>query len=204
MADAKCSVESCSDMSATRGWCKAHYRRWQRHGDPLGGAAPKGALIQWVMDVAMAYEGDECLTWPFGRDGNGRGSMHIDGKHMRASRFICKLAHGEPETPYLDAAHSCGNGHLGCVAKKHLRWATSAENVSDSFEHGTFVVGEKSPHAKLKELDVHMIRTLTSNGFFQKDVAALFGISLAQVGKIALRNTWKTLGDFQPREEPRT
>lgn len=201
MGEQICSIEGCGKRVDSRGWCRAHYRRWQRHGDPLGGTASKGALMQWVMDVAMAHEADECLTWPFGRDGHGRGSMHVDGKHIRASRYICMLAHGEPETPDLDAAHSCGNGHLGCVAKKHLRWATAAENMADSIEHGTFVEGEKSPHAKIKELDVHMIRVLTASGFTHRDIAERFGLSAGQVGKIALRQKWPRLSDFVPAKE---
>ena len=29
-----CSVEGCETISRTRGWCRVHYRRWVRHGDP--------------------------------------------------------------------------------------------------------------------------------------------------------------------------
>jgi hypothetical protein len=31
-----CSVGGCVDASVVRGWCEAHYARWQRYGDPLG------------------------------------------------------------------------------------------------------------------------------------------------------------------------
>lgn len=30
-----CSIENCSKPVASRGWCRMHYVRWQRHGDPL-------------------------------------------------------------------------------------------------------------------------------------------------------------------------
>jgi len=34
----KCSVEGCENRGDIRkGLCNAHYRRWKRHGDPLGG-----------------------------------------------------------------------------------------------------------------------------------------------------------------------
>lgn len=32
-----CSVDGCERSVTARGWCDAHYRRWRRHGDPLGG-----------------------------------------------------------------------------------------------------------------------------------------------------------------------
>lgn len=193
-----CSVDACDRDAATRGLCKPHYRRWQRHGDPLGGGVSPGTLMRWIDEVAMAYEGDQCLPWPFGQDGQGRGSVCIDGKHKKPHRIICERAHGQPENPDLFAAHSCGKGHLGCCTKKHLRWATPAENTMDSMVHGTFVVGESSPHAKIDEMDVHMIRALSEKGFSQKQIARRFAISLQQVAKIALRKKWSWLGDFQP------
>lgn len=33
-----CSIEECRNPAYSRGWCNAHYRRWQRHGSPLGGS----------------------------------------------------------------------------------------------------------------------------------------------------------------------
>lgn len=36
-----CTIDGCSDPLLGRGWCRRHYSRWRRHGDPLGTAQPK-------------------------------------------------------------------------------------------------------------------------------------------------------------------
>lgn len=35
MTTVPCKVESCDDRAAARGWCRHHYARWRRGGDPL-------------------------------------------------------------------------------------------------------------------------------------------------------------------------
>lgn len=37
MSNRTCSIKTCPDAAHCRGWCNAHYVRWQRHGDPEGG-----------------------------------------------------------------------------------------------------------------------------------------------------------------------
>lgn len=32
-----CVIPGCPAPRLARGWCDAHYRRWRRHGNPLGG-----------------------------------------------------------------------------------------------------------------------------------------------------------------------
>ena len=38
-----CSVGGCDRLSTRRGWCKKHYVRWFRHGDPNVVLQPKKA-----------------------------------------------------------------------------------------------------------------------------------------------------------------
>jgi hypothetical protein len=65
--------------------------------------------------------------------------MQVDSGHFeRATRVMCKLAHGPAPTPKHHAAHSCGKGHEACINPKHLRWATPRENAADAKLHGTF------------------------------------------------------------------
>ena len=50
----KCSVDECCQPARSKNLCNAHYRRWRRHGDPLGGgpSAPDRSLfVPPVSDV---------------------------------------------------------------------------------------------------------------------------------------------------------
>ena len=97
----------------------------------------------WLLSH-VAYTGNDCLKWPFSGNWNGRGHLGWNGKIVKAHRLMCILAHGEPPTPKHQAAHNCGNGHLGCVNPNHLEWKTNSENQRDRRRHGTHHGGKGS------------------------------------------------------------
>jgi DNA-binding transcriptional regulator YiaG len=133
----------------------------------------RSPLMAWIRDH-LSYSGDDCLTWPFGRDRNGYGSTVRRGKKVLAHRYICTIVHGEPPTPKHHAAHSCGKGHEGCVNPRHLSWKTNSENQLDRHQHGT----NAKSRTKLTPEQVDEIRSLKgaeSTGV----TAARFGISEA-------------------------
>jgi hypothetical protein len=139
--DKICSIDGCSKQAKHRGWCAAHYHRWQRHGDPLGGRTSWGEPDKFLRDVVMQFGRNECLIWPFSRNSEtGYAVMRRDGKTKLVSRIVCEETNGKPPSKSHISAHSCGNGHLGCVTQKHLRWATYAENEADKKEHGTYYI----------------------------------------------------------------
>jgi hypothetical protein len=188
-----CSIDGCSKVVEARGYCKAHYRRWERHGDPLGGGISPSTTLKWVMEVAIAYEGNDCLTWPFGKDGAGYGSMHIEGKHIRASRYICAMVHGEPDDPTYHAAHSCGRGHLGCVTKRHLRWASPQENALDKNDHGTMKRGPDINTCKLTPDVVSVVRAIPESSVSNQDIACRLKVSREQIRRIRRGTSWSWL-----------
>lgn len=185
----QCSVTGCDKFSRQRGWCNKHYNRWRRHRDPLAGGTSNGAPMQWLHDH-LNHTGDECLVWPFARSRNGRGWIRVTQGNGMPHQVMCKLRHGEPPTPEHEAAHSCGNGHLGCVNPIHLRWATKAENEADKLIHGTRARGERHGAAKLTEADVLAIRASTSP---IQEIAETFGISQATGRHIKNRKIWAWL-----------
>lgn len=96
----------------------------------------KGKAQQWLKDH-LEYPHDYCLIWPFCTDGRvGRGLMGVNGKRGWAHRFMCELAHGPAPEGKPQAAHSCGNGHKGCVNPRHLSWKNNSENQLDRSRHG--------------------------------------------------------------------
>jgi hypothetical protein len=154
---------------------------------------------QWLRKCA-SYDGDECLLWPYSRT-RGYGMFVVNGQRYYATRFMCELVHGKPPSPKHEAAHSCGNGHGGCVHPKHLSWKTPSDNTRDSIEHGThYKSRSKTPRFKLTESKVAAIKKLKGKST-QENVAAQFDIHRDTVGRIWRGQTWKTgkrtVGGFQ-------
>jgi hypothetical protein len=187
--DAVCEVESCSEPVYGKNLCRKHYGRLRRHGNPTGGRTSRGTAGRFYREEVIPCTSHECLVWPFARTRHGYGKMRQDGKAVSVSRQACEEVHGPPPTPKHEAAHSCGKGHEGCVNPKHLYWATREENLADTLEHGTRNRGERHGHSKLTEAEVRQIRGLRGKKS-QEELAALFGVSRANIHAIHARKTW--------------
>ena len=182
----QCSVSSCDNPTWGEGLCRSHYRRQKRYGDPKKGPTTRGDASRHLQNVVLAYEGDDCLFWPFGRR---RGYGVLGGKTV--SRIVCEKTHGPPPTPHHVAAHSCGKGHLACVAKRHLSWKTPAGNKEDELAHGTRNAGERHGLSKLTADDVRRIRSL--EGTAVKTLSTRFAVSEQQIRNIIARRVWHSV-----------
>jgi hypothetical protein len=135
------------------------------------------------------------LIWPFARHepkrgGRGYGKLRgSDGGERYAHRVMCELVHGDPPSPTHQAAHNCGQGHLGCVNPHHLRWDTTQGNADDRVIHGTENKGSRNGQAKLTEDDVIAIRKLLGHET-QRKIANRFGVSRVTVSDIARGRRW--------------
>ncbi len=88
--------------------------------------------------AAAETDTDECIVWPYRLTTDGYGRLDVDGKRLRAHRFVLELASGPAPGPGYEAAHApviCHNPP--CVNPAHLRWATRVENVGDKVLDGT-------------------------------------------------------------------
>lgn len=190
-ANEACEIDGCEQQAKVRGLCALHNDRRRRTGDPNKPYLNERfrAIVNWI-DEHKAHPLDDCLNWPFYRNGTGRGVVIFEGKGRSAPNAMCRAAHGAPPTEDHEAAHSCGNGHLGCVNPKHLRWATRAENEADKVRHGTLRRGRSINTSKLSEDDVRSIRASAERGTV---LAERFGVSTAAISSIRKRHSWDWL-----------
>lgn len=152
--------------------------------------AARGELAAWLRQHS-AYAGDDCLIWPFGRRSSGYGMATVDGVKISAHRHMCILAHGRPPTPDHQAAHSCGNGHLGCVNPRHLSWKTRLANKADELLHGTRNRGERCGSARLSRVQVLAIRARhDADRVSNVALATEYGVSDATIRDVVARRTW--------------
>lgn len=152
----------------------------------------------WI-ENHVDYDGNDCLIFPFGRITNGYGKVY-DGrykhKQVYAHRLMCELVNGPPPSEIHEAAHNCGNGHLGCVNPNHLRWDTRKGNAADKFEHGTLLYGETHPNGIKTLEEAKEIYRRAWSGEPTIELAREFNVSPANVSMIKHGHSWKIdIGD---------
>ena len=123
-----CSIEDCEKPTLARGWCGAHYQRWRKHGDPLGGGerfdTPEEAFLARTEPLVWS----SCIVWTGGTHSAGYGSLRVNGRMVYAHRYAWEQINGPiPDGMFVD--HACWE--RSCVNTDHLRLATRAQNNSN-------------------------------------------------------------------------
>jgi hypothetical protein len=127
--------------------------------------------LEWLLAHVDRPDG-ECLIWPFTRDkGDGRARL---GDKL-AHRVMCELVNGPAPTDKPQAAHSCGNGHLGCVHPRHLSWATNSENQYQRYEHGRASFHRQGNRSRLTPEQIETMRSQYGE-FTQEKLAEMYGV----------------------------
>lgn len=182
-----CAVDGCERPVSSKRMCTMHYERQRKHGDPNVGAMRRGKM-DWIESNAN-YAGDDCISWGFSNCPHGRGLITENGLSMSAPRRMCIEAHGKPPTPHHQAAHSCGNGHMGCLNPNHLSWKTARENEADKRVHGTIRRGVDINTSSLTEEDVREIRSCgrATSGVA---LAQRYGVTATCISQVRTRKTW--------------
>lgn len=130
MAQVTCSVARCDRIHYARGWCKMHYSRWRRHGDPLivlpeaHQENARGNPGQRLMAKTVMVEGG-CWEFTGCKVKGGYGRLWCRGRQVMAHRAAYEEFVGPiPAGMHLD--HICRN--TSCVNPDHLEPVTQAEN----------------------------------------------------------------------------
>ena len=137
---------------------------------------------------SRSYQGTMCREWTRSlTDGYGR-MRNGSGKNMVLAHRVAWEAWVGPIPKGKQVLHRCDNRR--CVNIQHLFLGDNTTNVKDKVSkgrqargptHSTMQRGAAGPGAKLKQRYVDQIRRSTSR---QRDVAAVYGISQAQVSRI--------------------
>lgn len=126
---------------------------------------------------------DWCLVWPFAREkrtGRGQFGGNEEGEERWAHRVMCEAVHGPAPAEKPQAAHSCGNGHEGCVNPRHLSWATNSENQLQRYAQGR---GNPNANGSISMFTPEQIAEIQSlyGQMTQMEIAARFNCSLGTV-----------------------
>lgn len=117
-----CSIDRCAGKHYGRGWCRKHYDRWVRHGDPLGGESYAFKSPEEAFSARTKWQGS-CLLWTGGGEGYGR--IDVGGRKKIASRYAWERTNG-PIPDGMEIDHTCHTPK--CVNVKHLRLADVRSN----------------------------------------------------------------------------
>jgi len=137
MPDATCSIDDCANNAFARSWCKAHYLRWYRHGDPLKTGDRNKPNFHNRRPIAGRFwskvdfsNPDGCWPWK-GSMRHAYGEVWINGQKEYAHRVAFKLVYGyEPEA----VCHHCDNPP--CCRPDHLFGGTQVDNCHDMWAKG--------------------------------------------------------------------
>lgn len=108
-----CSIADCEKPLLARGWCSAHWTRWQRHGDPL--ARLRGEVVDGRRICPRCGVDKPLEQW-------GKGACR---PCVNARMAAHRAANPTPRKAYIpfDCA-ACGKGFLG--NKKQVRYCSPA------------------------------------------------------------------------------
>lgn len=196
MGNVVCSIDECDRPAVARTWCRPHWKHWRRWGDPTHYQTEKPRVPPFDRFWSKVRRGDDCWDWTAARDPLGYGFFRMEpGKPMwRAHRAAWALVNG-PIPDGMIVCHRCDNPP--CVRPEHLFLGTDQDNTDDRVAKGRSSrmvshYGETSPLAVLTAAQVDEIRTrYAAGGVFQRELAAEYGVSQTQIGRIVRLVRWK-------------
>lgn len=183
-----CQIDGCGKDARHLGWCVAHYKRYNKYGNPTAGSSSHYKTPDVAFMARSVMNDSGCIEWTGSCDRKGYGQLRIGGKLVKAHRYAVERKNG-PIASGMVVMHTCDNPK--CVNVDHLRVGTQTDNVRDMDIKGRRVNnqcrGMASYNAKITDDDVKAIR---SDKRRQVDIAASYGIAQTVVSKIKLYQAW--------------
>lgn len=133
----QCSIDGCTGVVYSWGWCNAHYRQWRRWGDPLIKVyRSKGEFSpEWFWSKVDRSGGpDACWPWTMARLPRGYGVLAYQQRQTYSHRVAYLLDSGfiPDNVPFV--CHTCDNPP--CCNPDHLWLGTHADNMADMVAKG--------------------------------------------------------------------
>ena len=198
-----CAIENCGIKRKVKLYCRKHYERLKRTGDPTmmlnaAGLSLKQHIIKNIKKVkcpnleSIKFHNEKdlyCWEWQKGRDREAYGSIKRDRKTYRTHRKSYEVFIGEIPKG-IQVNHKCDNKI--CCNPNHLFIGTHKDNMKDRNNKNRTAKGEDNGRAKLTENEVINIRKLwKSTRYTQKELSARFNVSAMNVCTIVNNKTWK-------------
>jgi hypothetical protein len=146
-------------------------------------------FVRFMRMVKAGEDTGSCWIFTGNCPGGRHGHFHVNGKSVKAHRWIYQIVCGEIPDGLL-IRHLCDVPN--CVNPVHLEPGSSKDNTADMFSRGrnSDRKGSNHPLALLSEEQVKSIRRLASCGRTYRSIANEFEVSQQQVGKIVRRENW--------------
>jgi hypothetical protein len=166
MPEATCAVDTCDRKRHARGWCRTHYERWLRTGDPFGSSVPDMPpdfpgehwvpIPRWERIYEASTLGrirslDRIITCSSGPPRSLRGrilrpAVRVDG-HLQVTlcrngqdykRYVHSLVALAFLGPRPSGLEAChGDGNPANNRPENLRYGSHGSNLLDRVRHGT-------------------------------------------------------------------
>jgi len=135
-----------------------------------------------------------CWVWIACKDKDGYGFFRLNGKNIRAHRFVYEYYKGIIPSNTL-VLHSCDN--TSCISPYHLFLGTNQDNMLDKVQKQrcNSKHGEECHYSKLSENDVICILEGIQNGKFTNihSITNTYNISHNPIHDILNGKSWKNI-----------